>query len=45
MKLDSADFSGLQDHFCNMDISKVDMQVLSVSGQLPYFAKENDAEA
>jgi predicted TIM-barrel fold metal-dependent hydrolase len=43
MKLDSADFSGLQDHFRNMDISNVDMQILSVSGQLPYFAKENDA--
>jgi 6-methylsalicylate decarboxylase len=26
-----------------MDISNVDMQILSVSGQLPYFAKENDA--
>jgi len=43
MKLDSADSGGLQDHFRNMDSSKVDMQVLSVSGQLPYFAKENDA--
>jgi len=43
MKLDSAHFSGLEDHFHNMDRSKVDMQVLSVSGQLPYFAKENDA--
>jgi predicted TIM-barrel fold metal-dependent hydrolase len=43
MKLGSADFSGLEDHFRNMDRSKVDMQVLSVSGQLPYFAKESDA--
>jgi predicted TIM-barrel fold metal-dependent hydrolase len=43
MKLGSADFSGLEDHFRNMDRSKVDMQVLSVSGQLPYFAKERDA--
>jgi aminocarboxymuconate-semialdehyde decarboxylase len=43
MKLDSADFSGLEDHFRNMDRSKVDMQVLSVSGQLPYFAKERDS--
>ncbi len=43
MKLDSADFSGLEDHFRNMDRSKVDMQILSVSGQLPYFAKESDA--
>ena len=43
MKLDSADFSGLEDHFRTMDLSKVNMQILSVSGQLPYFAKENDA--
>jgi aminocarboxymuconate-semialdehyde decarboxylase len=43
MKLDSDDFSGLVDHFRNMDRSKVDMQILSVSGQLPYFSKENDA--
>jgi len=43
MKLDSADFSGLDDHLRNMDRSKVDLQVLSVSGQLPYFAKENEA--
>jgi len=43
MKLGSADFSGFEDHFRNMDASKVDLQVLSVSGQLPYFAKESDA--
>ena len=43
MKLDSAGFSGLQAHFRHMGQSKVDMQILSVSGQLPYFAKENDA--
>ena len=43
MKLDSADFGGLEDHFRNMDRSKVDMQILSASGQLPYFAKESDA--
>ena len=43
MKLDSADFSGLAAHLRNMDRSKVDMQILSVSGQLPYFAKESDA--
>jgi len=43
MKLDSADFSGLEDHLRNMDRSNVDMQVLSVSGQLPYFPKESDA--
>jgi aminocarboxymuconate-semialdehyde decarboxylase len=43
MKLASADFRGLEDHFRNMDQSKVDLQILSISGQLPYFAKENDA--
>jgi 6-methylsalicylate decarboxylase len=43
MKFASADFGGLEDHFRNMDRSKVDMQILSVSGQLPYFAKESDA--
>jgi predicted TIM-barrel fold metal-dependent hydrolase len=43
MKLESADFSGLAANLRNMDRSKVDMQILSVSGQLPYFAKENDA--
>jgi len=43
MKLDSADFSGLEDHLRNMDRSNVDLQVLSVSGQLPYFPKESDA--
>jgi aminocarboxymuconate-semialdehyde decarboxylase len=36
-------FSGLDAHFRNMDLAKVDLQVLSVSGQLPYFANENDA--
>jgi 6-methylsalicylate decarboxylase len=43
MTLDSADFSGLDDHLRNMDRSKVNLQVLSVSGQLPYFARENEA--
>ena len=43
MKLDFADFSGLQEHLRNMDRSQVDLQVLSVSGQLPYFGKESDA--
>ena len=43
MKFASADFSGLDDHLRNMDRSKVDVQVLSVSGQLPYFAKESDS--
>jgi 6-methylsalicylate decarboxylase len=43
MKLDSVDFTGLEDHIRNMDRSGVDLQVLSVSGQLPYFPKESDA--
>ena len=36
-------FTGLEAHFYNMDLAKVDLQVLSVSGQLPYFTNENDA--
>jgi aminocarboxymuconate-semialdehyde decarboxylase len=36
-------FSGVDEHIRNMDLAKVDLQVLSVSGQLPYFANENDA--
>ncbi|HWF13726.1 MAG TPA: amidohydrolase family protein, partial [Candidatus Acidoferrales bacterium] len=43
MKMDSPGFSGLDAHLQNMDRSNVEMQILSVSGQLPYFAKENDA--
>lgn len=43
MKLDHPNLSGLEDHLRNMDRSGVDLQVLSVSGQLPYFAKESDA--
>ena len=43
MKLDFPDFSGLEGHLRHMDRSQVDKQLLSVSGQLPYFAKENDA--
>jgi hypothetical protein len=43
MKMDSADFRGLETHFRDMDRSKVDLQILSVSGQLPYFAQENNA--
>jgi 6-methylsalicylate decarboxylase len=42
-KLASEGFSGLDAHIRNMDLAKVDLQVLSVSGQLPYFASENDA--
>jgi len=43
MKLAAADSSGLDAHFRNMELANVDMQVLSVSGQLPYFANENEA--
>jgi aminocarboxymuconate-semialdehyde decarboxylase len=42
-KLVSEGLSGLDAHIRNMDLAKVDLQVLSVSGQLPYFANENDA--
>ena len=41
--LASEGFSGIEAHFRNMDLARVDLQVLSVSGQLPYFANENDA--
>ncbi len=37
-ELASEGFSGIEAHFRNMDL-----QVLSVSGQLPYFANETDA--
>jgi 6-methylsalicylate decarboxylase len=40
-ELSSEGFSGLDRHIRNMDLAKVDLQVLSVSGQLPYFANEN----
>jgi len=43
MKLAAADSSGLDAHFRNMELANVDMQILSVSGQLPYFANENEA--
>lgn len=33
----------LEAHFRTMDLAKVDMQVLSASGQLPYFADEGHA--
>lgn len=42
-KLDSPDSRGLEAHLRNMDASRVELQILSVSGQLPYFAKESDA--
>jgi len=44
-KMASADFRDLENHFRNMDLARVDMQVLSVSSQLPYFANENEAAA
>ena len=43
MKMDSPDSRGLEAHIKNMDASKVDLQILSVSGQLPYFPKESEA--
>ena len=43
MNMVSADFRGLDDHLLNMDRCGVDLQLLSVSGQLPYFQKESDA--
>src|SRR5579871_2478487 len=43
MKMDHTGLSGLEAHLREMDGSSVDMQILPVSGQLPYFAKENDA--
>jgi 6-methylsalicylate decarboxylase len=43
MKLGFAGSSGLEAHLRQMDAAKVDLQILTVSGQLPYFANENDA--
>ena len=43
MNLQAAGFSGLEEHLRHMDRSQVDLQILSVSGQLPYFAKEAEA--
>jgi len=37
------DFSGLDEHIRNMELAKVNLQVLSISGQFPYFANENDS--
>jgi len=42
-KMASADSSGLEGNLRNMELAKVDMQVLSLSSQLPYFANEADA--
>jgi 6-methylsalicylate decarboxylase len=43
MKLGFAGSAGIEGHLRNMDASRVDLQILSVSGQLPYFEKEADA--
>jgi predicted TIM-barrel fold metal-dependent hydrolase len=42
-KLASSDFRDLEAHFRNMDLARVDLQVLSVSSLLPYFEKESEA--
>ena len=39
----SSDIRDLEAHFRNMDLAIVDMQVLSVSSQLPYFPNESEA--
>src|SRR5215472_2635406 len=43
MNLGFAGSSGIADHLRNMDASGVDLQILSISGQLPYFEKEAEA--
>ena len=43
MNLHAEGFAGLEEHLRHMDLSQVDLQILSVSGQLPYFAKEAEA--
>ena len=42
-KMVSADFRDVESNFRNMDLAGVDMQVLSVSSQLPYFENESTA--
>jgi aminocarboxymuconate-semialdehyde decarboxylase len=42
-KMAAADSRDLENHFRNMDLAGVDLQVLSLSSQLPYFANENEA--
>ena len=42
-ELASEGFSGIEKNIRNMALANVDLQVLSVSGQLPYFAEENAA--
>ena len=43
MNLVFAGSSGIAEHLRNMDACGVDLQILSVSGMLPYFATEADA--
>ena len=42
-KMVSSDFRDLENNIRNMDLAGVDLQVLSVSGQLPYFANQTEA--
>jgi aminocarboxymuconate-semialdehyde decarboxylase len=42
-KMAAADTRGLENNLRNMDLAGVDMQVLSVSSQLPYFPSEKDS--
>jgi len=41
--MSSANHHDLSTHFRNMDLAQVDMQVLSISSQLPYYSSENQA--
>ena len=41
--MSSANAHDLSAHFREMDLSRVDLQVLSISSQLPYSAKESEA--
>lgn len=43
MKVGFAGSSGIEGHLRNMDAARVDFQILSISGQLPYFEKESEA--
>ena len=42
-KMTAADSRDLETQFRNMELAGVDMQVLSASSQLPYFANENES--
>jgi predicted TIM-barrel fold metal-dependent hydrolase len=43
LNLGFAGSSGIEGHLHNMDAAGVDFQILSISGQLPYFEKESEA--